>query len=162
MTDKIETVKLSGHIKWFDDSRGYGFIVPDPEFSDQFTSDVMLHVTCLRDYGETRADEGAQITCEAVLRDRGWQVVKIIDMERPQLSIVQDAEEGLMFEPVVVKWFNASKGFGFVNRPQDAEDIFVHIAAMRKVGLDHLEPGMSLDVVIGEGKKGLNVLMIKK
>ena len=63
---------------------------------------------------------------------------------------------------MIVKWFNGAQGFGFVNRPGDAADIFIHISTMRKAGFDTLETGMEIDVVTGSGQKGENVIMIKK
>ena len=49
-------IELSGVIKWFDVSKGYGFIVPDNGLPD-----ILLHVTCLRRDGFQTAYEGARI-----------------------------------------------------------------------------------------------------
>nr|WP_070959614.1 cold shock protein [Hyphomonas sp. Mor2] len=155
-------VRLIGRIKWFDTVKGYGFVVPESVEGMILNQDVMMHVSCLRAYGENSADEGARIICDVVERDRGWQVLNIIEMDRPKSAVMRDQGEAMVFERVLVKWFNSAQGFGFVNRPGDAADIFVHISVMRKAGLDTLETGMEIEVVTGTGQKGENVLFIKK
>jgi CspA family cold shock protein len=55
-------------------------------------------------------------------------------------------------EEVTVKWFNAEKGFGFVKAKDD--DLFLHISAMRKAGLQTVEPDQKLLVQRGPGKNG--------
>ncbi|MEL7110733.1 MAG: cold shock domain-containing protein [Pseudomonadota bacterium] len=155
-------VRLVGRVKWFDTVKGYGFVVPESVEGIVLNQDVMLHVSCLRTFGESAADEGARIVCDAVQRDRGWQVLHIVEMDRPKASVMKDQGEAIVFERVIVKWFNAAQGFGFVNRPNDAADIFVHISVLRKAGLDTLEPGTELDIVAGRGQKGENVIVVKK
>jgi len=155
-------VRLIGRVKWFDTVKGYGFVVPESVEGMVLNQDVMMHVSCLRAYGENAADEDARIVCDIVERDRGWQVLNVIEMDRPKSAIMRDQCEAIVFERVIVKWFNAAQGFGFVNRNGDAADIFVHISVMRKAGLDTLETGMELDVVTGSGQKGENVIVIKK
>lgn len=54
----------------------------------------------------------------------------------------------------VVKWFNSSKGFGFISN-EDGQDVFVHYTGIRDVGgFRSLEEGQRVEFTIEEGKKG--------
>ena len=72
----VEVLEVSGSIKWFDPSAGYGFIVPDDDLPD-----VLLHVTCLRRDGFQTAYEGARVVCEVQRRPQGLQVLRICAMD---------------------------------------------------------------------------------
>ena len=78
LTDEapVGLVEVTGFIKWFDVSKGYGFIVPD-----NGGPDVLLHVTCLRRDGFQTAYEGARVACEAVARAKGLQAFRILSMD---------------------------------------------------------------------------------
>ena len=59
-----------------------------------------------------------------------------------------------MKEQGTVKWFNASKGFGFIQR-QTGEDVFVHFSAVQMSGYRTLEEGTEVEFEVKRGPKGL-------
>jgi CspA family cold shock protein len=155
----VSVIELSGSIKWFDVSKGYGFIVPDNGLPD-----ILLHVTCLRRDGFQTAYEGARVVCEVLQRPRGLQAFRIISMDEttaiqptevaaPRTHVSVTPTSGL--ERAVVKWFNRLRGFGFLTRGEGTPDIFVHMETLRRYGLTELRPGQSVLVRYGPGPKGL-------
>ncbi len=61
----------------------------------------------------------------------------------------------------VVKWFNTSKGYGFIQR-ENGPDVFVHYSAIREEGFKNLEEGQSVEFTIVEGPKGLQASDVTK
>lgn len=156
-------MRVAGRIKWFDSAKGYGFIVlqHDADAQAGVDGDIMLHISCLRDYGESSADEGAEIICEVALKPRGWQAVRIIEMARPKVALAQEAGSGPDYEQVTLKWFNRVRGYGFVLCEGSDEDIFIHAVVLRQAGYDEVEPGTRIEAVIGAGVKGRHVLLVR-
>ena len=61
-----------------------------------------------------------------------------------------------------VKWFNSTKGFGFIERGNNEKDVFVHISAVRNAGMNGLDEGQAMTFEIEEGPKGPNAVNLQK
>jgi CspA family cold shock protein len=59
-----------------------------------------------------------------------------------------------------VKWFNADKGFGFIER-EGGEDVFVHFSSIRGDGFKSLQDGQKVEFTLGEGQKGPQALDVE-
>jgi cold shock protein len=86
---------------------------------------------------ETGASDGKKVT-----RDRPREAKQF------QLEVVEVKEQG------TVKWFNASKGYGFIQR-QTGEDVFVHFSAIQMEGYKSLNEGQAVEFEVKKGPKGL-------
>jgi cold shock protein len=141
---------VSGRVKWFDPIKGYGFVVVEGGPHDG--RDVLLHVSAVRRASVPAPLEGASVVLRAAEGERGLQAVSLVSLENPAPAIVQDLAAHV---PVTVKWFNRLRGYGFVAREGVQEDIFVHVATLRRAGIEALEPGERLLARIESGPKGL-------
>ena len=84
--------------------------------------------------------------------------------ERPQQSFRRSPSENAAPSgpPIdaVVKWFNADKGFGFVELADGSGDAFLHVALLQAAGHDAVDPETKLSVQVGQGQKGRQVTAV--
>jgi CspA family cold shock protein len=154
-----EAFEITGSVKWFDVSKGYGFIKP----SAGPQGDILLHQTCVRQSGFKVAQEGARVVCEAVQGPKGLQARRLLVLDNsmalaqpqaaPRSARCSVVPRGPAFE-ATVKWFNRGKGYGFVSRGPDTPDIFVHMEILRRSGIRELTEGQKVRVRVGDGPKG--------
>ena len=163
---------LSGRVKWFDATRGFGFAV-----CDGVDGDVLIHFSVLKEHGRRTVPEGALVEVEAVRQNRGLQASRVLSIDLSEALVPREPPasdpadradrqallgEAGPFEPVEVKWFNRVKGYGFLNRVgQGEEDIFLHMETVRRAGLGELEPGQQLQARIANGRKGLTAVALE-
>lgn len=160
MADGLNSMyHVKGLVKWFDPSKGFGFVV-----SDSGGPDILLHVNVLRNFGQSSIADGARIEVITHATERGVQAVEVISITPPEresgpvLTDFADLDPDILrnapLQPARVKWFDKGKGFGFANVFGHAEDVFVHVEVLRQSGLADLQPGEAMAMRVIDGKRG--------
>lgn len=160
MTDDEEVMQIvHGRVKWFDPSKGFGFIV-----SDGTETDILLHANVLRNYGQGSVADGSGIVVRVQQTQRGVQAVEVVSIEPPEGVVFPLADEAgqmlgadimaLAMEPARVKWFDKGKGFGFANVFGRPDDVFIHAEVLRVSGFADLGAGEAVALRIIEGRRG--------
>ncbi len=151
-----------GIVKFFNPQKGFGFIV-----RDDGGEDVFVHISAVEQAGLTDLADGQPL--EFTLVDRGGRVsatnLRIegdpMPVERsgggagagaggggPQRQLTGEKASG------TVKFFNAMKGFGFIQRDDGQPDAFVHISAVERAGIPTLNEGDRLEFELEVDRRG--------
>lgn len=173
-----------GKIKWFNGTKGYGFVTLDNG------GDAFCHASVLQSAGHQELPPGASIVCDLADSQRGMQVVAIHNVD---LSTAEEpaprgprrdfgggggrgygggdrfgggggygggydrnAPTGPMTEGKI-KFFNDQKGFGFVMPDSGSGDIYLHASALRRSGVQQVEPEQRIRFSTRQGNKGVEV-----
>ncbi len=166
----------TGVVKFFNGQKGFGFIV-----RDDGAEDVFVHISAVEQAGLTGLAEGQQLGFTLV--DRGGKIsatdlkiegepLPVVDRPReprepraggfggdrggfgggdrggPQRQLTGERASG------TVKFFNAMKGFGFIQRDDGQPDAFVHISAVERAGMSALNEGDRLDFELEVDRRG--------
>ncbi|MBT0956499.1 cold shock domain-containing protein [Alphaproteobacteria bacterium KMM 3653] len=166
MSENVGSTKtIAGLVKWFDPTKGFGFVV-----ADEGGPDILLHANVLRNFGQSSVADGAAV--EIVLQDteRGAQAVEVLSITPPvadegvpldDVAAVSPEELAeIEMEPSRVKWFDKSKGFGFANVFGRSEDVFIHIEVLRRSGLADLQPGEAVGLRVVDGRRGRMAIQV--
>ena len=194
-----EGVQADGVVKWFNGSKGFGFVAINNNSSDAF-----LHISVVTRAGLQGLAENTRLRCMVVPSERGMQVTHIlevmgVDHTAPQSSNNsnqsdlrrernddyrdnprdnhrdnqrdsyrdaprehtprQSAPRPQPSGPEVevngeIKWYKTDKGFGFAMPADGGQDVFIHRSVLESAGLDNIETGRKIRMMVTTSQKG--------
>ena len=160
-----------GTVKFFNDAKGFGFIAPETG-----EDDVFVHVSAVERAGLSGLSEGDEVAFE-LEQDRRSGKTSAVDLQflgsgPPPAKSRRPSGGGRDFDRSergspqrgsdriaagsgsgVVKWFNPTKGFGFIQPGDGGGDVFVHISAVERAGLRGLEEGQPVSYEIEQDRR---------
>ena len=146
----------TGTVKWFDTTKGYGFIEPEDN-----SPDVFVHASAVERAGLGTLREGDVVRYESRPGRNGKESAE--DLSRLAASGHAPPDYGDPSGPPprvggtqvgTVKWFNTTKGFGFIAPDDGSPDAFVHISAAERAGLGTLREGQRVSYELRPGRNG--------
>jgi CspA family cold shock protein len=170
-------------VKWFKSDKGFGFV----ELSNG-TGDAFLHIGAVQAAGYDNLPPGAKLKVQVTSSVKGQQVARVLEVDlagaaerappppprgggfggggggggydspRPR----RQAPDPSTAVPVSgkVKWFDETKGFGFVQSNDGGKDVFVHISILGPSGVNHLAEGQPVTMQVVDTAKGREALSI--
>lgn len=150
---------VDGVVKWFDLAKGFGFVV-----AEGVSEDILLHANIVREAGRTAVAAGDHVQVTTAQTPKGVQATQLISvtevapMEQSDQPMVPSVDEDIL--PARLKWFDKTKGYGFLNAFGQGEDIFVHVDTMRLGGMMEAAVGEAMCVVIARGAKGASATAV--
>ena len=168
-------------VKWFNPEKGFGFVA----LSDG-SGDAFLHANTLNQSGHSSVSPGATLRVRIGQGQKGRQVSEVLSVDEstatpsaPRSSAgprmggpgaggpgAGAPRRGPPSGPAVemqgtVKWYNSTKGFGFVAPNEGGKDVFVHASALQRAGVMQLAEGQTIWMDVVQGAKGPEAASIR-
>jgi cold shock protein len=170
-------------VKWFNPEKGFGFVA----LSDG-SGDAFLHANTLNQSGHNAVSPGATLRVRIGQGQKGRQVSEVLSVDESTAAPTRGGggggagprvgggggfgdrpaapRRGAPTGPSVemqgtVKWYNATKGFGFVAPSEGGKDVFVHASALQRAGVMQLSEGQTIWMDVVQGAKGPEAASIR-
>ena len=173
---------IDATVKWFKSDKGFGFV----ELGNG-TGDAFLHIGAVQAAGYEALPPGAKLKVNVTTGQKGQQVTRILeadlstaqevrppraggfgggggggygDAPRPPRRAAPDPSTAVSVEGKV-KWFDETKGFGFVQSNDGGKDVFVHISVLNASGIQRLVENQVVHMQVVDTPKGREAISIQ-
>lgn len=172
---------IDATVKWFKSDKGFGFV----ELGNG-TGDAFLHIGALQAAGYETVPPGSKLKVQVGQGMKGTQVTRVLEVDTSTASPERSgggfggggSGGGRSFDGGArparrppdlsnaidvsgkVKWFDDTKGFGFVASDDGGKDVFVHISILRPSGIAHLPEGQAVTMRVVDTPKGREAVSI--
>jgi len=164
---------IDATVKWFKGDKGFGFV----ELSNG-TGDAFLHIGALQSAGYETVPPGAKLKVQVGTGMKGAQVTRVLEVDTSTATAeAPRAPRAFGDSPRPprrapdpstavevsgnVKWFDETKGFGFVQSNDGGKDVFVHISILGAAGIQGLPEGQAVIMRVVDTPKGREALSIQ-
>ena len=162
-------VPIDATVKWFKTDKGFGFVELGNGAGDAF-----LHIGALQSAGYESVPPGAKLKVQVTQGQKGAQVSRVLEVDsstasegppRRQFDSPRPARRAPDPTSAVevggkVKWFDETKGFGFVASDDGGKDVFVHISVLRPANIASLAEGQAVRMKVVDTPKGREAVSI--
>lgn len=160
-------------VKWFKPDKGFGFV----ELKDG-SGDAFLHIRALEVAGVDNVAPGTQLSVQISQGAKGPQVAAVLEIgevveqapatrpgDRPPRSPQRSRPDTSEASSVTgaVKWYNATKGFGFVQADDGLKDVFVHASVVSQAGAETLHENQRVRmnaVATAKGREAISIELL--
>ena len=156
-------------VKWFKADKGYGFVELAGGQGDAF-----LHANALRNAGHESVPAGAKLRVQVGAGAKGAQVTRVLEVDAsgvverpprpqgdgPRARRVPPDPSTAVSVTGRVKWFDDTKGFGFVASEDGGKDVFVHISVLGPAGVTSLTEGQQVNMRVVDTPKGREAISL--
>ena len=153
---------VHGVVKWFNPEKGFGFV----ELSDG-SGDTFLHGSVLAQSGIAAVQPGETLEVRVGPGHKGPHVTEVLSVDSSTAAPREshgshfraETSNGPSTDTAVeetgeVKWFNNERGYGFIALANGGKDVFVHVSALERSGIEGLSEGQTVVLDVVEGRKG--------
>lgn len=165
VTESIEK-PIHTTLKWFNKSKGFGFVVP----VDNKSKDAFIHITTLFDAKCEHLGDDAEFMCVIDEGPKGLivkEITEVISEGNPNTGVRIKEPDNLSQKPESgetykldgeVKWYRPEKGFGFIIPADGDKDVFIHKKCLEQNGMESLNPGQKITMQVRAAPKGREVV----